>query len=81
MDTGCIPPTVNFFQYTSNRRGLSSSIIDTIIVWILRLTERGSADPIPKEKERGDPSPMMELWSLPEAERDSDRMRNIPLPL
>lgn len=23
---------------------------------------------------------MMELWSLPEAERDSDRMRNIPLP-
>ena len=71
MSVGCLC-LWSFFR--SNRRGLSSSIIDTIIVWILRLTERGSADPIPKEKERGDPSPMMELWSLPEAERDSDRM-------
>ena len=56
MSVGCLY-LWSFFR--SNRRGLSSSIIDTIIVWILRLTERGSADPIPKEKERGDPSPMM----------------------
>ena len=56
MSVGCLY-LWSFFR--SNRRGLSSSIIDTIIVWILRLTERGSADLIPKEKERGDPSPMM----------------------
>ena len=37
MDTGCIPPTVNFFQYTSDQVG--DKIVDTAMSRVLYLTD------------------------------------------